>query len=174
MTRLPAIACLAGATLLAFAAGAAPAADQPAPDQDPDVAEVRAYQLTQEKIDKLAAANEALSKLTKADPALRRQMENDDDDRSIEQMTKNLATKYPRAAKAIEGAGLKVREFVVLELAFTNDLLIVGLKRQGLLKAYPPGTITAENIAFVEQHYDKLKALADQFEADDGADDGDE
>ena len=137
------------------------------------MAEVRAYQLSQEKIDQLAAANEALGRLTKADPALRRQMEDDDSDRTINQMVKNMETKYPRAVKAIQGAGLTVREFVVLELAFTNDLMMVGMKRQGMLKVYPAGAITAENIAFVEQNYEKLKALADQFDADD-SDDGDD
>ncbi len=171
MTR-PATLLLALSITLAAAARAETSAAKPPADQDPDVTEVRACQLTQEKIDKLAAANEALSRLAKTDPALRRQMEDDDSDRSIAEMARNLEAKYPKAAKAIEGAGLKVREFVVLELAFTNDLMIVGMKRQGLLKVYPAGAITPENIAFVEQNYEKLKALADRFddEADDGGD----
>jgi len=165
--------------VLAFLIAAAPAvradppAEKPGAEKDPDVTEVRAYPLTQEKVDQLAAANGALHKLTQADPALRKRLEDDDDsDQSIAQMTKNMETKYPQAAKAIRGAGLSVREFVVLELAFTNDLMIVGMKRQGTLKAYPRGAITAENAAFVEANYEKLKALADQF--DDEADDGDD
>ncbi len=170
MTR-PAILLLALSIALAVAARAETPATKPSADQDPDVTEVRACQLTQEKIDKLTAANEALSRLAKADPALRRQMEDDDSDRSIAEMVRNLETKYPKAVKTIEGAGLKVREFVVLELAFTNDLMIVGMKRQGLLKVYPAGAITPENIAFVEQNYEKLKALADRFDDDDNDED---
>ncbi len=170
MTR-PAILLLALSIALAVAARAETPATKPSADQDPDVTEVRACQLTREKIDKLTAANEALSRLAKADPALRRQMEDDDSDRSIAEMVRNLETKYPKAVKTIEGAGLKVREFVVLELAFTNDLMIVGMKRQGLLKVYPAGAITPENVAFVEQNYEKLKALADRFDDDDNDED---
>jgi hypothetical protein len=34
---------------------------------------------------------------------------------------------------------------------------------QGAIKAYPPNTVTPENAAFVEQNYEKLKALAEKM-----------
>ena len=40
-----------------------------------------------------------------------------------------------------------------------NDVTIVGMKRQGAIKAYPPNMITPENATFVEQNYDKLMDL---------------
>jgi uncharacterized membrane protein YukC len=49
----------------------------------------------------------------------------------------------------------------VISLALLNDVMIVGMKKQGLIKEYPSDAITAENAAFVEQNYDKLQqALA--------------
>jgi hypothetical protein len=37
--------------------------------------------------------------------------------------------------------------------------MVVGMKKQGAIKAYPPNLITPENATFVEQNYDKLAEL---------------
>ena len=46
-----------------------------------------------------------------------------------------------------------------MTLAFMNDVMPVGMKKQGSIKTYPPNTITPENAMFVEQNYDKLMEL---------------
>jgi len=35
----------------------------------------------------------------------------------------------------------------------------VGLKRQGMIQAYPPNSITPQNAAFVESNWDKIQAI---------------
>jgi hypothetical protein len=45
-------------------------------------------------------------------------------------------------------------------MALLNDMMMVGMKMQGAIKEYPPNSVTPENAAFVQQNFDKLKALS--------------
>ena len=42
--------------------------------------------------------------------------------------------------------------------AIMADFLVVGMKKQGTIKEYPP-SILPENAAFIEQNFDKLSAM---------------
>ena len=133
-------------------------------DNDPDLVAIRQYRLTMDKVEKLATATEALRKLTDADPSLKKRMEADsDDNRSIDQKVKYFDTNFPQATAVVHSNGLTTREYVLVSLAFLNDVMIVGMKKQGMIKEYPPNAITPENAAFVEQNFDKLKQISEKL-----------
>ena len=45
----------------------------------------------------------------------------------------------------------------MVSLALMNDFMLVGMKKQGTIKEYPPNSVTPENAAFVDANFDKLK-----------------
>lgn len=63
----------------------------------------------------------------------------------------------------MHSSGLSTREYVLVSLAFLNDVMIVGMKKQGMIKEYPANAITPENAAFVEQNFDKLKQVSEKL-----------
>jgi hypothetical protein len=154
-------ALLAGAALLACAAFAhgAPQAGK-SHDNDPDMIEIRHYRLTLDKAEKAASATEEFNKMVASDPALKKRVDAaDDQDKTIDEKVKSFETKYPEAIAVLHRNGISTREYVVVSLALLNDMLVVGMKKQGSIKEYPANMITPENATFVEQNYDKLSAL---------------
>ena len=126
-------ACLA---VLALSATlhAAPLAAQ-APDS-PDLAEARKYTLTMDKVQKLVAAFDAVNKLTAANPALKAKMDADSGPNlNLDQRAKNIDANFPQVAAAIHAQGLTTREFIVVSIAFINDVSFVGMKKSGMIKA---------------------------------------
>jgi len=145
--------------VFAFAIFAAsPAAAQKHGDDSADVAEIRNYHLTMSKVDQFVAATTALKKLADANPEIRKGMNSDkDDDASITQKAADWDLHFPAAAAIVRSSGLSTREYIVVSIALLNDVMIVGMKKNGSIKEYPPDAITPENAAFVEQNYDKLE-----------------
>lgn len=158
---------LALSLILALAAALPAAAQVVTPaawGNDPDLAEARSYTLTMDKVEKLAAAIDALSRLEAGDPSLKAKMDAEpDDDQTIDQKVHTLDARFPEAADVVHRNGLSSREYVVVSLAFLNDVTFVAMKRQGSIQSYPPGSITPENAAFVESHYDKLQQLSEKI-----------
>jgi hypothetical protein len=142
---------------------AAPLAAQ-APDS-PDLAEARKYTLTMDKVQKLVAAFDAVSKLTAANPALKAKMDADSSsgNLTIDQRAKNIDTNFPQVAAAIHAQGLTTREFIIVSIAFINDVSFVGMKKSGMIKDYPPNSVTPENAAFVEANFDKLQQMSQKL-----------
>jgi hypothetical protein len=133
-------------------------------DNDPDLIEIEHYKLSMDKVTKLAAATEALNKLVEANPALKKQMDAEpSDNMTIDQKVKHIEAKFPQAAAAVHISGLSTREYMVGTLAFISDVMYVGMKKGGMMKDYPPNSITAENAAFVEANYEKLKAIGEKM-----------
>lgn len=162
MTSRPLAALLA----LALAAALPLIAQAPPGDNDPDMAEARSYRLTMDKVEKLAAAIDALNQLEAANPALKAKMDAEpDDDQTIDEKVHTLDARFPEAADLVHRNGLTSREYVVVSLAFLNDLAFVAMKRQGALQTYPPGSITPENAAFVQANYDRLQQLSHKMSA---------
>lgn len=151
--------------VLALAAtGQAVAQGNKSVDNSPDVVEVRKYTLTMDKIDKLVAATQALNKLIASDPALKKKMDtNSEEDKSIDQKARRLDAEFPQAAAVLRASGFSTREYIVTSLAFINDVMFVGMKKQGAIKEYPPNSVTPENAAFVEQNFDKLKEISEKL-----------
>jgi hypothetical protein len=127
-----------------------------APD-NPDLAEARKYTLTMDKVQKLVAAFDAVNKLTAADPALKAKMDAD----SGPNLT--IDASFPQVATAIHAQSLTTREFIIVSIAFINDVTFVGMKKQGMIKDYPPNSVTPENAAFVEANFDKLQQMSQKL-----------
>jgi len=104
-------------------------------DNNPDVMEVRHYQLTMDKAQKAANALQSINQLVAANPSLNAALDAGSDSTSkkpITQQAQDIDTKYPQVA------------------AIINYLGWVGMKKQGMIKAYPAGMITPENAALIE------------------------
>jgi hypothetical protein len=139
-----------------------------APGANPDLAEVRQLRLTMDRIDKLVAATGALNKMIAADPSLKKRMDaHADDDQTIDQKVHNIDANFPQAAAVLHANGFTTREYIVTSLAFLNDLLLVAMKKDGMIKELPANAVTPENAAFIEQNYDKLKVIGDKLKPPD-------
>jgi hypothetical protein len=134
-----------------------------AADSNPDLIEARKYVLTMDKVQKLAAAMDAINKLTASDPALKSKMDADNGSKPIDQRAKDIDTNFPQVAAIIHSHGLTTREFMVVTIAYINDITFVGMKKQGMIKDYPPNSITPENAAFVEANFDKLQQIGQKL-----------
>ena len=153
---------LAVLTLTALAIYSTSAIAQKHGADNPDVVEIVHYHLNTPRLDQFIAATSALTKLVDANPDLRKSMNSgSDDDESLTQKAADWDLHFPQATAVVKSAGLSTREYLVISIALFNDVMIVGMKKQGAIKEYPADAITPENAAFVEQNYDKIeKALA--------------
>ncbi len=150
--------------LFATATFAAPLAGAQVNDNDPDLVEVRHYRLTMDKLEKAANASQQIEALVAGDPTLKKRIDADsDNDQTIDQKAKRFDTSFPTVAAIVLRNGLSTREYIVVSLALMNDYMMVGMKRQGSIKDYPPNSITPENAAFVEQNFDKLQGIVDKM-----------
>ena len=167
-----AVTWLAGLAVLAVVTGAFAAPQSHKNDNDPDLIEIRHYPLKMAKIEQLAAATDEVNKILAADPALKKEVNGEDmsKDESITKKAARIDTQYPQFAAVLHRHGLTSREYIVVTLAFMNDVMIVGMKKQGSVQSYPPNTITTENAAFVEQNYDKLVELGKRMSPPDEGD----
>jgi hypothetical protein len=159
-----ALSLLTAAAMIVLAAASIGAAAAAAPraavagaggagDDSPDVIEVRHYKLTLEKAQKTAAAMQSINQLVAANPSLNAALDagsSTTGKKPITQQAADIDAKYPQIAAIIHSNGLATREFIVVTGALINDLGFVMMKKQGMIKAYPPGMITAENIALIE------------------------
>ena len=160
--EVPALLGRVGIVALAMTALCAPTAIAQGNDNDPDVIEVRHYQLTMDKAQKAATAMQAINQLVASNPALNGAM-NADSSTGKEPITRQAQTidsKYPQVAAIIHQNGLQTREFIVITGAIINDMGWVGMKKQGMIQAYPPGMITPQNAALIETNWDAFQQIA--------------
>ena len=54
-------------------------------------------------------------------------------------------------------------EYIVVMIAFINDVTFVGMKKQGIINDYPPNSVTPQNAAFVESNFDKLQQIGQKL-----------
>lgn len=151
---------LSGAALLAMPLHAA--AQHHSAANDPDMVEVRNYQLSMDKIHRLAGVYEKLEALYKANPGLKKELISGSDDAKNQNMTQlahEIDAKFPMAAPIFLTGGFSTREFIVASIAVFSDAMIVGMKDAGQIKEYPPNTILPANAALLEQHKTELESL---------------
>jgi hypothetical protein len=162
LERVPVL--LGGVALLALStAFCLPAARAAGQDTDPDVTEVRQYQLTLDKAQKAATAVQSINQLIASNPSLSAALNASADStsqKSITQQAQDVDSKYPQVSAIIKQNGLASREFIVLIGAIVNDVGIVGMKKQGMVQTYPPGMITPQNAALIEANWDAFQAIA--------------
>lgn len=143
--------------------------------QDADAREVSAYRLTEATLAKFIRASRAMAAVattmrdTADDDEDDDGDEDDDDDTSIASITAFYDT-TPAARRAITGAGLSTREFVV----FTFALLQAGMgawlvEQQGWSKL-PPDFARA-NVEFYQRHKALLDSLTAELRQDDEEED---
>jgi hypothetical protein len=131
-------------------------------DNNPDVIEVRHYQLTLAKAQSAATALQSINQMVAANPSLNAALDAGSDSTSkkpITQQAQDIDSKYPQVAAIIKQNGLATREFIVITGAIINDVTMVGMKKQGMIKTYPAGMITAENAALIEANWDAFQAI---------------
>jgi hypothetical protein len=129
----------------------------------PDVNEVRHYALTLAKAQQAAIAMQSINQLVAANPSLNAAMDqsaNTTGKETITQQAQAIDSKYPQISAIIHADGLQTREFIVLTGAIINDVGFVGMKKQGMIPAYPPNSITPANSALIEANWDAFQALA--------------
>jgi hypothetical protein len=161
MKMRDALSLLAGFAMLAStAAVGAPGAGYPE-TASADVLEVRNYHLTLDKADKTGTAMQSINQLVASNPSLNAAMDSNTatGKKPITEQAQDIDAKYPQVAAIIHANGLATREFIVVTGAIINDAGFVGMKKQGLISAYPPNSITPENAALVEQNWDKFQAI---------------
>jgi hypothetical protein len=157
-------AVASGVALLAFAwatTNRASAAGQG--DNNPDVIEIRHYKLTMDVAQKTAAAMQKINQLVASNPGLKGAIGATGDDTASKPLTpqaQNIDARFPQIAAVIHANGLGTREFLVAVGAIINDVGWVGMKKGGMVKAYPPGMITPENAALVEANWEAFQSLA--------------
>jgi hypothetical protein len=134
-----------------------------AEDVDSDVTEVRHYQLTLDKAQKAGAAMQSINQLIAANPSLNAAMNAGSSStakKSITQQAQDIDSKYPQVSAVIRQNGLQTREFIVITGALINDVGVVSMKKQGLVKDYPAGMITPQNATLIEGNWDAFAQIA--------------
>jgi hypothetical protein len=132
-----------------------------AQNDSPDVTEVRHYVLTLEKAQKAANAMQSINQLTASNAALKAKMDAATSGQlPITQQAAYIDANFPQVTSIVHANGLVTREFIVLTGAIINDVGFVGMKMQGMIKAYPAGVITPENAALIEKNWPAFQALA--------------
>jgi hypothetical protein len=122
--------------------------------------EVKNFVLTSDKLDKYAEARKAIRKVQKDDPALKKQMEDDNAKNPSNTIAVSVANieKYPPVTNALKTAGLAPRDFVVMTWTLINAAGAVQMKRAGTLQEHPDSALP-ENVAFVEKNYDRITKI---------------
>ena len=130
-----------------------------APNGDADLRELSRYELTMADLKKFGAANAALAKHPKAE-------ENDDagddtnDNESLDDMAARIG-RIPEARKAIEAAGLSVRQYCVITMALFQAAFAQYAVEQGadINKVAREAGVNPANIRFVKEHKAELEKM---------------
>jgi hypothetical protein len=153
--------CLALAGILLLGMGIAASQEEKSSTQvEAEKNEVKNFVLTADKLDKYADAVKAIRKVQKDDPALKKQMDDDNSKNPSNTIAGSVATieKYPPVVNALKSAGLAPRDFVVMTYTLINSAAAVHMKRAGAIKEYPD-SVLPDNAAFVEKNYDRISKI---------------
>jgi len=161
--RLREVFLLTGVAMVALAAAATGTVRASGTETvSADDSEVRHYQLTMDKAQRTATALQAINQLVAANPSLNAAMDASSGTtgkKPITQQAHDIDTQYPQVAAIIHKNGLATREFIVCTGALINDLGWVTMKKQGMIKSYPPGMITPENAELIEANWAAFQTL---------------
>ena len=145
--------------LIAGVAAAAQTPDEKA-SAEAEKKDVKNFVLTADKLDKYEAAVKAINKVQKDNPAIKKQMDDEDSRNPSITVAGSVAMieQYTPIANAIKGAGLTPRDFVVMTYTLINAAAAVQMKKVGTIKEYPD-TVLPENISLVDKNYDRIKKI---------------
>jgi hypothetical protein len=119
-----------------------------------DMKEIRDFRLNMDNIQRYLGA----FKLISNDPAAKKCGDKDQNASKTLDDSEKAVKACPGAMADLAKAGIKPREFVVMTGTLMSDFMSVSMKKAGQIKDYPP-SVSPENIAFLEQNYDKLQAM---------------
>jgi hypothetical protein len=121
----------------------------------PDIQEIREYRLSLDKIQRYVDSYKIMAQDPAAAPCFNKPPGN--------QPTLDLGQKQiescPSAVADLKKAGLAPREFLILGGSLMRGVFAMEMKHRGQIKEYPPTAVSPENAAFLDQNYDKVKAL---------------
>ena len=147
--------------LLGIGAAAATAQEEkPSPQVEAEKNEVKNFVLTSDKLDEYAAAVKGIRKVQNDNPALKKQMDDDNSKNPSNTIAGSVATieKYPPVVNVLKSAALSPRDFVVMTYTLINSAAAVHMKRAGAIKDYPD-SVLPDNAAFVEKNYDRISKI---------------
>jgi hypothetical protein len=153
-------------TLLAVAASALASPQAKKRADDPDYREIRDYRLSLDKIQKYIDASKTMQKDSAAATCFKDKPPGNQS--SIDLGQKQIEA-CPAAVADLKAAGLTPREFLVLTGSLIGNVFAMEMKRQGTIKQYPE-SVSPENAAFLDQNYDKIKAMVAPLMGQGGSD----
>jgi hypothetical protein len=127
---------------------------------DADEREIAAYRLSEATLAKFIRASRAMAAITKTMPADTAEDDGDEsgpDDPSIAEIAA-MYDSIPGVRRAITGAGLATREFVVFTLTMFSAGMAAWLVEQHGWDKLPP-EIARENVLFYQRHKAQLDSL---------------
>lgn len=127
---------------------------------DPDIQEAWHYKLTMEKVKVAITTSVKVNQLLERDAALRQKSDDMDNQHfTLDRRAKEIDTSMPQIAAIVHASGLGTREWLLINMAYISDMMYIGMKKMGQVKDYPPNTVTPENAAFVDAHFEELSQL---------------
>lgn len=181
---LLAVVATASACNRAEDAGAA-SADPPASattvrshDSDAELAEITSYRLRMDEVERWYQAQRNVYEAMRKNPALTKQLENEADDPSLDELEARFEA-VPEVRRAIESAGLEVRDFTVIiftlaQAGVANAAVEAGASRDSVLARTG---VDPANLDFVREHkvvLERMQAEVAALAPDKAAEDGDE
>lgn len=141
-----------------------PASD--AASKDADLRELQRYELTMSDLRKYASASESLARFEKAKQRDDEDSDDDSDDEgdngmeSLDDMVAKI-NRAPEARKAIEAAGLTVRQYAVITMALFQAAFAQFAIDQGAdpAKVARDASVNPANLRFVKEHKAEIEKL---------------
>ena len=133
---------------------------------DADLRELSRYTLTMADVNKYAAANANLAKISKAEDG-EDEDKGDSDKESLDDMAARIG-RIPEARKAIEAAGLTSRQYAVITMALFQAAFAQYAVEQGadIAKVASDAHVNPANIRFVKEHKAELEKLQGPAESE--------
>src|ERR1700722_7875495 len=161
------LAAVVAATLLLFnTLAAAQSSPDSSQKEDSDAKEMRAFRLTVPKLDQFEVATNGMSKVLHDHPELKKKINEEPDapadsedkgEHKIDRSVKSIEA-MPEISAAVKDSGLSVREYVVMSFTLVSTLMVVTLKKQGMIAEYPPN-VSLENAAFIEHNFERASKV---------------
>lgn len=160
MFRTRSISKAAAALFIAVITALGQTTAERVPPSAAELQEIRNYRLSTDKLEKYVAASKRLITLAKTHPEIRSVTEIESIANKIDDTIALMESKFPQAANAIQISGLTVREYFLTGISLLATTIAVALKKQGQMKERKvAAAVSPENLAFVEQNYDKIEKM---------------
>jgi hypothetical protein len=132
------------------------------------VADIRAFELTPDALRAYREVNENLFAAMEENPRLLAELEDEDeDDLDEEQALRAMISIFesePAARRAVESAGISVREFALINATLIPAYIAVQMRQAGF-GGEVPDYLSPQHIQFAEQNGAEIEALFELLQA---------